>query len=111
MRHAHALAILVLAVLVAAAGVCSPSLAQTAVRSRARPQAPPAAASPDLTARPPQAAPASTAARLTLQGLPRRFDAAPACRAACAVTRVRCEAVDDACAPRWSACLEACAAA
>ncbi len=106
----HALAILVLAVLVAAAGVCSPSLAQTAVRARARPQAPPpetAAAAPSPAA----ALPAEAPARLTLQGLPRRFDALPACRAQCSQTRVACEAVAESCAPEWNACLRRCTAA
>ena len=109
MRHAHALAILVLAALVAAAGVYSPSLAQTAIHARARPQTPPAVVV--ATGAAPTRAPAEPLARLTLQGLPRRFDAGPACRARCLDTRVACEAVEDACAPEWSACLRRCIAA
>lgn len=60
---------------------------------------------------PAKPAPVTPAGRLTLTGLPVHADASAVCRATCARGRFTCEAADEDCGMRWSACLRPCGAA
>ena len=111
MRPAAAAALLL--ALLAASG----ALAQTAVKAKRRPQAPPPAVS-----RAPPAASRSAVPVLGLgagggglaqgglaqAGLRAPGDGGSVCRAACARNRYACEVADESCAPQWSACVKSC---
>ena len=102
------LRLLIAAVLVAAGSVPGSAGAQTAPRRRPAP--PPSPASSAASAPPAAPAPPAGARRLTLTGLPSAGDPGPACRQTCTRVRLVCEAAGDECGPRWTRCLQACAA-